>query len=395
MLESVHRARTATIYVAEVGEDQDHITASVRDQDADVRRAARDIYHEVARVLKADGMHTVHERVFGSLDSRDEILAVRDEVLRESGVAPERPITFIQGRPLWGRGLAGVQIHAIRPPESDDQVAAVVDEGGAVCGHWWTRHHTRFLLLQNIHGLGQTPAGVNGRPWQAERMFDRARAILQRYGVQYGHVVRTWIYLSNILSWYGPFNKARNAKYAEFGLMDDGPTARQGLPASTGIEGDNPLGAACVMDVFAVVPDAPLEVEPLSNLKQNEAYAYGSAFSRGMCVREPDVTHIMVSGTAAIDEQGRSLHVGDPAGQVRRTIDNVQALIAQRNARLQDICEATVFLKRAEDAAAYRQVLAEYDLLDMPAVVVKADVCRDELLFELDALVEFGPSLPA
>jgi enamine deaminase RidA (YjgF/YER057c/UK114 family) len=379
--------------VAAVGEDQLHITASVRDQDAEVGRAAHDIYREVARVLKAGDMRTVHERVFGSLDSRDEILAVRDGVLRAGGIGPERPITFIQGRPLWGRGLAGVQIHAVRPPESFDQIANIVDERGAVCGHSWTRHHTRFLLLQNIHGIGEAPPGMNGRPFQAQRMFDRARQILRRYGAEYHHVVRTWIYLSRILDWYGPFNQARNAKYVEFGLMNGGPaeTPKHWLPASTGIEGDNPLDAACVMDVFAVVPDAPLKVEPLHNVRQNEAYDYGSAFSRGMCVREPDVTHILVSGTASIDEEGRSLHTGDAAGQVRRTIDNVQALIAQRDARLPDICEATSFLKRAEDAAVYRRVLAEYDLLDMPAVVVKADVCRDELLFELDALVEFGP----
>jgi hypothetical protein len=65
--------------------------------------------------------------------------------------------------------------------------------------------------------------------------------------------VRTWFYLSDILSWYAAFNKVRNEKYGEFGIMP-GPGDRELLlPASTGIEGVTPSGAACAMDLIAVI----------------------------------------------------------------------------------------------------------------------------------------------
>jgi enamine deaminase RidA (YjgF/YER057c/UK114 family) len=62
-------------------------------------------------------------------------------------------------------------------------------------------------------------------------------------------------------------------------------------------------------------------------------------------------------------------------------------LINKEGASLNDICHATVFLKRQEDAQIYQEVANEYGLTDMPAVYVLADICRDELLFELDAIV--------
>ena len=50
-------------------------------------------------------------------------------------------------------------------------------------------------------------------------MIERAERILREQGAFFGNVVRTWFYLSDILSWYGEFNKVRNQKYGEFGIM--------------------------------------------------------------------------------------------------------------------------------------------------------------------------------
>ncbi len=384
-----HRNETAAVHVHALGDNQLHLTAAVDPAVTDPSAAAHDVYAPVAAALAADGLHVVHERIFGSLAAREAVLEAREAALQAAGLEPERPLTYVEGRPLAGEGPAGVQIHALRVPEPGDRLWTITHDG-APCGHGWMRHGTTFLLIQNVHGLGPSPAGTNGRSRQAERMFARAAAVLAENGADYRHVVRTWIYLNDILDWYGPFNAARNAKYTELGLM--GPAAGGApLPASTGIEGANPLGAACIMDVLAVVPGAPLAVEPMRTPRQNEAPDYGSAFSRGMCVREPDVVHLMVSGTAAIDEAGASLHAGDAASQIRRTLENVEALLAGRGGRLADACEATVFLKRAEDGPVYREVAAEFGLAQMPAVVVTADVCRDELLFEIDALVERAP----
>ena len=86
-------------------------------------------------------------------------------------------------------------------------------------------------------------------------MFERAERILSDNGASYKNVVRTWLYLSEILAWYPDFNKARSEKYGESGIMPGPGDTTLLLPASTGIGADTPSGAAVSMDLLAVVDD--------------------------------------------------------------------------------------------------------------------------------------------
>jgi enamine deaminase RidA (YjgF/YER057c/UK114 family) len=129
----------------------------------------------------------------------------------------------------------------------------------------------------------------------------------------------------------------------------------------------------------------------LSNPGQQDAFRYGSAFSRGALIRQSDFAMIQVSGTAAIDEQGKSLYPGDVRGQINCTFDKIAALIGQEGASLQDIAAACVFVKRPEDALIYQEMAAARGLTNLPAVVMVADICRPELLFEIDAEVVIEP----
>ena len=134
-------------------------------------------------------------------------------------------------------------------------------------------------------------------------------------------------------------------------------------------------------------------VRQLSNPGQQDAFEYGSAFSRGALIRLPDVSLIQVSGTAAIDEHGQSLYPGDIRGQIDCTFDKIAALLGQEGAGLTDIAAACVFIKRPEDAQVYHERARARGLTELPAVVMVADICREELLFEMDAEVVFTPSL--
>ena len=53
---------------------------------------------------------------------------------------------------------------------------------------------------------------------------------------------------------------------------------------------------------------------------------------------------------------------------------------------------ATVFVKRPEHASLFWKMARDHGLEEFPAVCVVADVCRDELLFEIDgqAVVDGG-----
>jgi enamine deaminase RidA (YjgF/YER057c/UK114 family) len=202
-------------------------------------------------------------------------------------------------------------------------------------------------------------------------------------------VVRTWFYLSDILSWYSEFNDVRNSKYSEFGIMPVTGRDQLFLPASTGVGGTNALKSAAVMDLLAIIGprDRMPVIKQLTNNRQLDAIRYGSAFSRGVLIRESDVTTIQISGTAAIDDVGKSLYPGDARSQIKYTLDQVEALLGQEGASLNDIAAATVFVKRAEDASLFREMIAARGLERFPAICVVADICRDELLFEMDAEV--------
>ena len=142
------------------------------------------------------------------------------------------------------------------------------------------------------------------------------------------------------------------------------------------------------MDVLAITGPAETrpDVEQMTNIKQEDAFMYGSAFSRGAYLGERDVASILISGTAAIDEKGHTLHPNDVRGQILRTFDNVETLIGEKGAALKDICEANVFLQRAEDIDILRRLASERGLEGIPAVCVNADICRDDLLFEMDGV---------
>jgi enamine deaminase RidA (YjgF/YER057c/UK114 family) len=131
----------------------------------------------------------------------------------------------------------------------------------------------------------------------------------------------------------------------------------------------------------------------LSNPGQQDAFKYGSAFSRGALLEGPDISLIQVSGTAAIDTQGQSLYPGDVRAQIDCTFDKIAALLEPEGAALADIVAASVFIKRPEDALAYQERAAARGLSNLPAVIMVADICRDDLLFEIDAEVAFDPSL--
>ncbi len=382
-----------TLHVGVAGQGQAFLVTSPK-WGADPAQAAQASYAKIAQVLQEQGLTIVHERLFGSLKVKPAVMSARDAAFRACNLPGDGPFTYIQGQPPWGEGFAGAIIQAMPCRNPQDEVWTVMHQGKPA-GKGWRRQDAIVLLLQNIQGLVIGPQEVNTRPLQAKRLLRRAARILENQGASYRDVVRTWFYLADILDWYPEFNRARSAIYGQFGLLPGQDNGRLKLPASTGISGKVHTGAACAMDLLAVVRHSesrPL-VKQLSNPGQQDAFQYGSAFSRGALLHQPDVSLIQVSGTAAIDEKGASLHPGDVRAQIDCTFDKIAALIGQDGATLKDIAAACVFVKRPEDALVYQERAAARGLEQLPGVVMVADICREELLFEMDAEVAFNHSL--
>lgn len=380
------RYESVDLHVTEAGRGQFFLVASSF-KPSDAGNAAHHAYNAIGELLRERGAKVVHERIFGSFGAKSRVLDARKGAFQERDLSRDGALTYIQGHPCWGLGFAGTVIQAVAPLEPGDDVWTI-ENGGLPCGRGWKRKDAAFLVLQNLQGVTEDPDGGAARSRQASRMIERAEGILRREGSGFPKVIRTWFYLSRILEWYGEFNGVRNTLYETYGLMPGSKEDRLRLPASTGIEGDTTGGSACVLDLLAWAGpgDGREHVRQLSNPAQEDAFRYGSSFSRGALIREFDVLLIHVSGTAAIDESGASLYPGDAGKQIQCTLDKIQALLAQEGAGLMDICAATIFVKRPEDAIIYRKEVDARGIEGIPGICMKADICRDELLFEMDAV---------
>jgi enamine deaminase RidA (YjgF/YER057c/UK114 family) len=380
------------------------LSVSVEDRHADPARVAENAYRRIGELLASTSSRIIHERCFGAVGLQPQVLEIRARELRKQGLESDTPVTFVEGESCLGNDLAGIQIRALAPVPGT-RIRTLLDQG-IPKGRAWNLDGATFFMLQSVDGGRRDAAAGKSadRESQSDAMFRQAERLLRAEGASYRDVLRTWIYISDILDWYGDFNTVRNRCYSEYGFLkhpeDAGAQAEQiYLPASTGIEGKNPAGRPAVMDVFAVrrSPGSQIQVRPLYGSKQRSPFRYGSAFSRAMVVDEPEGKLILVSGTASIDEDGKSVFIGDTAAQIRQTLNVVSTLIAPEGATLRDLCEATVFMKRREDFPLYREIAGQAGIAQAPSVNVVADVCRDELLFELDAafVIEKNGRVPA
>ena len=157
-----------------------------------------------------------------------------------------------------------------------------------------------------------------------------------------------------------------------------------------------------VQELFAEVATAPVVKRAITNhAALNEAYDYGSAFSRGMRIDLNGVSILLISGTASIDDAGRTVHVGDFRAQLRRTFDNITKLLAAEGATWHDIVRTTCYLRDIErDYEAFNQerttFYKEQALDPLPASTgIQAILCRPDLLIEIEAIAMFRRESPA
>jgi len=140
----------------------------------------------------------------------------------------------------------------------------------------------------------------------------------------------------------------------------------------------------------------PIARRAITNLNVlDEAYDYGSAFSRGLRLEFNGVVMLDISGTASIDETGKSIHIGDFDAQLRRTFENITALLEAEGATWKDIVRTRCYLRDIDrDYAAFNkgrnEFFREQGLKPFPASTgIQAKLCRPELLVEIEAMAMF------
>jgi 2-iminobutanoate/2-iminopropanoate deaminase len=144
------------------------------------------------------------------------------------------------------------------------------------------------------------------------------------------------------------------------------------------------------------ITNAPVVKRAITNRTVlNEAYSYGSAFSRGLRIDLNGLSILLISGTASIDGAGNTVHVGDFRAQTRRTFSNITGLLAAEGATWQDIVRTTCYLRDIErDYQAFNEERSsfykEQRLNPLPASTgIQAILCRPDLLIEIEAIAMF------
>ena len=153
-----------------------------------------------------------------------------------------------------------------------------------------------------------------------------------------------------------------------------------------------------VAEVMETIGHAPIRKRAMTNLGVlNEAYAYAkpSSFSRGMRIDLNGLTILLISGTASIDEQGKSVHIGDFRAQMRRTLENITGLLKSEGCTWHDIVRTSCYLRDIDrDYEIFNEertaFFAEQGLDPLPASTgIQAKLCRPELLVEIEAIAMF------
>jgi len=126
----------------------------------------------------------------------------------------------------------------------------------------------------------------------------------------------------------------------------------------------------------------------------NEAYAYDrpSSFTRALSFPIGDVTVLLVSGTASVDDRGETVHVGDFRAQCWRTYRNISTLLASAGMTWRDVVRTTCYLRDIErDYRDFNEVRTAFfgwlGLDPLPASTgIQARLCREDLLVEIEAI---------
>ena len=250
-----------------------------------------------------------------------------------------------------------------------------ITHDGQTVGWWYDTAYARVAWLWGVTGdcIQQT------RLKQSLSMFQQAAEILQQAGLGWSDVVRTWIYLDELLQWYGEFNRVRTQFFDASGVLN-------GLvPASTGIGIGNLAGAACCMGLVAVRPhDRRMSIQSVGSPLQGSALDYRSSFSRAVEISTPDARQVMISGTASIAPNGDTLHKGDAAKQIELSMQVVEAILKSRDMSWDNTTRMIAYHKSPEYVADFMNYCAAAGIGLDHCLFVHADICRDDLLFELE-----------
>ncbi|MBR6437067.1 MAG: hypothetical protein IKS45_11210 [Thermoguttaceae bacterium] len=274
------------------------------------------------------------------------------------------------------------------------------------------------LSTVSYSGLDWTHV-VNCRPTVSDELvypksyscFEELQKQFNQLDISFEDVIRIWIYLGDIVGPEGETQRYKELNRARTDFFGDKKFCRKyplgtsdfdAYPASTGIGSDGKNVILAGLSIHSSAANNLIAV-PLENPQQTSAFNYGITYSpqspkfaRALGVEYDDGGVIFISGTASIIDS-ESRFIGKPARQASCTLDNIACLIDKTNCRehgfdrlgaeLNQLAFLRVYIKRPEDYEEIAEVCRKRCGDSVPMVFTVTDVCRPELLVEMEGIV--------
>ena len=251
----------------------------------------------------------------------------------------------------------------------------------------YTVSHGQFKHLWNgsAHNLAANSE------YQTRLLFNEYNMQLLEEGCTLeANCIRTWLFVNDIDLNYGGVVRARNQVFFTQGL-----TVNTHFIASTGIGGrQSDPNVLCQMDNYAIEGIQKEQIHYLyAPTHLNRTSDYGVSFERGTYIDYADRRHVIISGTASINNTGEVIYAKDIVKQTQRMWDNVEALLNEAECNYDDVCEMIVYLR---DLADYQIVSELYKkrFPGKPYVIIHAPVCRPGWLVEMECMAVKSISSP-
>ena len=253
------------------------------------------------------------------------------------------------------------------------------------------RHCDEFLFGFTTVDEGRFEGNASGALLRATvAAYEEIFAVLRE--TRHRHLIRVWNYLPEINGEadgderYRHFNSARQAAFRDSGRSTVGT-----VPAASAL--GSPAGSP--ISIYFLASSGPPTM--IENPRQTSAYfyppkfgAHSPTFSRACMLDGSGGTNFFVSGTASIVGH-ETVHPGDVTAQTQESVANISALLHEANRIVGaeryalGALKFKVYVREPSDLAAIEAALAASLPPRTSIVYLRADVCREELLVEIEA----------
>ncbi|WP_234265671.1 chorismate transformation enzyme, FkbO/Hyg5 family [Hydrogenophaga sp. NFH-34] len=293
---------------------------------------------------------------------------------------PVWPIQAISTRVLGNGPQIQQDVFAII---SDDPITKDITEDI----HWHRAGPVLYGVLEIDDSQGTADTGRTPLQDATRDAYDRIFRFLADQGTP--HLWKLWTYMSDInvethgLERYRQFNIGRAEAFVAHKQVVEG-----NVPAACVLGTDGgPLTIAFLASSLPVIP--------IENPRQVSAFHYPEQygprkplFARAAIARLDGRSNLFISGTASIVGH-ETVHIGDVRAQTYECLNNIEALLQEAkriegaNFGFGDLAYR-VYVRNSEDVSVVKEVIQER-IGSSHAVYLRADVCRSDLLVEVEA----------